>query len=902
MKPTEDPKFGAHVKQLFDQCLDKTTEQQKVILQSSKASETVISRVRSLLNHSNEDQLALTRSVIQKSQNTPTLQPLQPQLRIGQFTLDLPLGHGGQGEVWKAKRDDGQFHQDVAIKFLKPVYTDKELSRFHNERELLAALKHPNISHLIDGGEFNNRPYMVMEWVNGQPLLDYCHQQKASLHTRLGYFLQVCDAVSHAHMNRVIHRDIKPSNVLITEDNLVKLLDFGIAKTITSGHDMEQTKTAATLTLAYSSPEQVTGGTVSTATDVYALGLLLYELLTGQRAQAHDSEVPAAVIKEITTDAPTLPSQIERSINNTFDYSIKRLSGDLDNLIMKAISKEPQRRYASVQALADDVLSYLKGTPLKATGTHWSYKVSKLIKRNPVSSTLTIVALLLLIGLPAILLYYQKQLQYERDEARQQATVAQRSNDFLTTVLKSASPLGSDGEAVMLSDVLKVAELQLTDDLNDQPVIKAPLLFLLGEIHSNIEQYDQSIAYYRQALSMYTALGDQLGVVHTLDQLGFSLYENGQTDEAKKVIDRAHQLFLTHRDLPEYFRAKHLSRQATMMNFWGQHEQARGKIHQALNIIQQNQIKNHSTIGRLYSELSTAWYIENDELALKYINQAIHHGQQVGKNNPYYYLRHQTKSSILIRLGKHEEAIQAIQIGKKGIALLYADTHPNYAGLLQEEANIYHDLGQYRKAEALYDQALEIYQANAGETSFDYIRQLNNLAYLYEDMRAFDKAEPLYRTSLAKRREYYSSESMRVASSEANLARLLAKTQQFSEASTLLNEAILKHKAHKRSNLYNHVTAASITVGDGTSIEKCQQGIEQIMDLQVELNEQSPNNWRRMQAELWMGQMAIMCQQKSLAIDMLTAASEKSKNIYKPGSLRQKIIIEQVKIGLRAVN
>ncbi len=898
MNDSNKPEFGRQVKVLFDQCIDQPTEKINHILTSSEASFEVIERVKSLLNHSANDQLELTQAIIQETKTNQVIQPLQPQTQVFEFTLSEPLGQGGQGEVWKAHRTDGQFNQEVAIKFLKPIYTDKELSRFHNEREFLAALKHTNIAHLIGGGEYEKRPYMVMDWVDGQPLIEHCQQQKSSLKTRLDYFLQVCDAISHAHMNRVIHRDIKPSNVLITQDNVVKLLDFGIAKTFIKNQGIDQTETAISMTLAYSSPEQVTGEAVSTATDVYALGLFLYELLTGIRAQGHNSEIPAKVIKEITTQPPTLPSQTDQAALKSVDYQPGHLNGDLDNLIMKAISKEPSRRYDSTQALANDVRNYLKGLPLLATGDNWVYKTKKLIKRNPVGATLTFVALGLMIALPVILLYFQKQVQEQRDEAQKQATIAQRSNDFLTGLLRAASPLGANDGEILLKDVLKLGEIQIAEGLDDQPIIKAPLLVLLGDIHSNLQQFDKSIEYYKQAYDLYSQTNDVQGKINALSQLGFVLYEDSQLTESKKIMAQSNALFKSSQELNSSFQAMNLSRQATMLNYEGENEQAREVINQALEILKTHNIIDYDTLGRLYNELSISYNFVDNKLAIEHMRTAIKYGKLVNKNNPFSYLR---QVSLAVKLNRIKQPIDALAVmaeAKQGIVKLYSDNHIHYATAVREEAYIHHDLGQYKEAESLYKKAMSIYKSSGSDHSLHYLLQLNNLAYLYEDMRNFEQAELLYRESLQKRRKYFASEPMRVASTAVNLARLLAKKNQFSEAATLQQEGMAIYTANKRSNIYNEVTQVAINMGD-SNIENCQHSMKQIEDLQLKLEKESVTNWRRMQAELWLGQMAAKCKSNELSKSLMTAALNKSKNIYKPGSDGQRIVAEQVALALK---
>ena len=298
--------------------------------------------------------------------------------RIGAYRILEEIGRGGMGAAYLAERADDAFTRRVAIKLIKRgMDTDAILRRFLHERQILASLSHPNIATLLDGGTTDdNRPYFVMEYVDGLPISDYCDRNRLSLPARLGLFLAVCDAVAHAHDKRVIHRDLKPGNILVTHDGVVKLLDFGIAKLLDpdrSPHTADQTSAAPAMTLEYASPEQVRGQAATPATDVYSLGILLYELLTGENPQ----RIPGQSVREaegvICDVQPPLPSTSVHDAQATSrgltrETLRRRLRGDLDAITLKALEKEPSRRYESVRALAEDIRRHLAGQPILTRG------------------------------------------------------------------------------------------------------------------------------------------------------------------------------------------------------------------------------------------------------------------------------------------------------------------------------------------------------------------------------------------------------------------------------------------------------------------------------------------------------------------------------------------------------
>jgi predicted Ser/Thr protein kinase len=342
--------------------------------------------------------------------------------RIGPYLIVNLVGKGGMGTVYRAVRE-GEFRMEVALKLLKRgTDTDASLRQFRKERQILAALQHPNIARLLDGGATEDGlPYFAMEYVDGSPLLEYA--RPLSIRQRLELFRSVCAAVQYAHQNLIVHRDLKPGNILVTADGTPKLLDFGIAKLVdpeSMGHD--RTLTAAggrRMTPDYASPEQVRGEPVTTATDVYSLGVILYELLTGERPYHLDTRSPEAIERAICSEEPRKPSTWNR-----------QLDPDLDNIVLMTLRKEPQRRYVSVEQLSDDVQRCLEGRPVRARKDTARYRAVKFVNRNKLG---TIAAALAVLGIAAGVVAISR-------EARRAEYRFRQVRKFARTVLFDLNP------------------------------------------------------------------------------------------------------------------------------------------------------------------------------------------------------------------------------------------------------------------------------------------------------------------------------------------------------------------------------------------------------------------------------------------------------------------------------
>jgi len=400
------------IREVFDQVLDYPAEERTAVLARLTAGDADVRReVEDLLAALDDADARLVDAELARPRFADAVEDLAGT-NIGPYRLERRIGRGGMGDVYLAQRSDGQFTRSVAIKLIKAgMDTAVVVQRFRQERQILAALSHPNVAALLDGGVTEmGRPYFVMEYVAGEPITDWCVRNDLSIAARVRLFRDVCSAVHFAHQNLVIHRDLKPANILVTPEGIVKLLDFGVAKLTSPGGEEHQTLTALggrALTPSYASPEQIRGEPVTTATDVYSLGVILYELLAGRRPFALESVSLAEAMRVLSTEEPTRPSaaladEPTLPARREDRRALRRgLEGDLDNIVLKAIRKEPLRRYSSAHELGEDLRRFLEGRPVTARSDTFGYRLGKFVKRHRAGvamASVLLVATLLGVG------------------------------------------------------------------------------------------------------------------------------------------------------------------------------------------------------------------------------------------------------------------------------------------------------------------------------------------------------------------------------------------------------------------------------------------------------------------------------------------------------------------------
>jgi len=465
--------------------------------------------------------------------------------RIGPFRILRRLGQGGMGTVYLGEREGTDFRQQVAIKLLRGVAgSDPDSARLRRERRLLARLEHPNIARLIDGGELEDgTPFVAMEYVEGESLLRHVESRRLDLNARLRLFGQLLEAVSYAHRHLVVHRDIKPENVVVDGDGQLKLLDFGIAKLL-GDEDAEAsgaTQTVAgAMTPCYASPEQLQGQAVSTQSDLYSLGVVLYELLTGQLPFPPDPSISPLVLQQrICTTQPTPPSRVLRE-----GAPRRRLRGDLDNIVLKALRKEPARRYASVDALAEDLRRHREGLPVSARPDSLAYRSVKFVARNPFAVLASLALVGTLLAFAVVSRWQAVQLAAERDRAESEAAAANQVAQYMVDLFKVADPLESAQNDLSARAILDRAAASLPQELPEAPQLRARLMHVIGLSYASNGAYQPAVAMMKAALAVREVEfgGDSFEVSDTLNRLGNIHRMFGRLDLAEALLSRALQI------------------------------------------------------------------------------------------------------------------------------------------------------------------------------------------------------------------------------------------------------------------------------------------------------------------------------------------------------------------------
>ena len=700
-----------------------------------------------------------------------------PRRSIGRYRLLRRIGEGGMSAVYLAVRSDDEYRQLVAIKVFTcgPERQDL-LRRFRTERQILAALDHPAIARLLDGGTTEDGlPYIVMEHLEGEPIDRYCDRQGLRIGGRIELFQTLCSAVHYAHQNLVVHRDLKPSNVLVTADGAPKLLDFGIAKLMQPELFPQTVQHTATgqrlMTPFYASPEQVQGDPITTASDVYSLGVLLYRLLSGHLPYQASPELPAEFERAVITQEPQKPSAavgrveiavgddagltpeaVSRARGTRPERLRRRLAGDLDNIVLKALRKEPRRRYASVEQLGEDLRRYRQGLPVLARSDTLLYRAGKFLRRHRFGVG-TVAGFMLLVLAFAVATGLQAgRIADERDEARRERDKAREVAKFLEEIFQVSSPGESLGETIDAREILERGARRLDRQLTDQPEILAALSATIGNVYRNLGLYDHGEPLLRRSLAIRRHLfGDEHPeVADSLSGLGRLLRDRGELEQAEPLLRRA--LEQRRRGLGERHRlvAESLADLGFLLSEAGDWAAAETVLLEVLELHRQLPDSDPEKVIESLGFL-TEVYVQTDDLE-----------------------------------AAEGRAREALRLARR----VFGAEHPKIAEPLNNLAAVLGIRGRYTAAEPLLRQALELNRKLFGEHHAEVGTSLNNLGRLLQEKGDLAAAQELLERSLAVRRATVGSEHVRTIGGLTNLAMLLVERGDSAAAEPLLREAL----------------------------------------------------------------------------------------------------------------
>jgi serine/threonine-protein kinase len=747
-----------NIQRIFHEAADLPLAEQHAFLTVACGSDdALLADVLALLKEDARADSLLDHAVAQVAQNvlivsaSPSLLPGE----LGPYKIKKVLGEGGMGVVYLAERED--LKSLVAIKILRDAWlSPARRERFASEQRMLAQLNHPSIARLYDADTLaDGTPCFIMEYVEGIPLTDYCNKYQCSIERRMQLFRAVCEAVQYAHQHAVIHRDLKPSNILVKNDGSVRLLDFGIAKQIDSlDATVNQTLTGLRLmTPAYAAPEQVRGDRVGIHTDVYSLGVILYELLSGQLPFDLVNLTPGEAATIIAGHEPGKPSAVTRK-NRSLPGSIsggppltKSAWADLDVLCLTGMHKDPLRRYSSVEALIRDVDHYLNAQPLEARADSVRYRTAKFVRRHRNAVAVAAFVFLLIIGMAAS---FTVRLAKARDAAMTEAARAQRVQQFMTNLFQGGDPSAGPQNNLTVITLLDRG-LQEAQSLSSEPDIQAELYETLADLFENLGKLDQANTALNSALAIRKSLfgPNSPEVGETLVALGLLRDDQAQLPEAERLVREG--LEIEKRKLAPHHPA--IAKATTAL---GKVLEDRGSYDSAIAILKES-LRLQSGKEPVTPELASSLY----ELA-----------------NCQFYAGHYDEAEAL-----NQRLLPIIR-------RIYGDRHPRVADVLINLGAIRHDLGRYTEAEPLERQALEIVQGWYGKDNPETAADLTILARTLVFEGRFDEATSLLEQSLEIKERVYGKIHPGVASSLNELGNVAMQQERHDAAAKYFNRML----------------------------------------------------------------------------------------------------------------
>lgn len=774
-----DRELWSSVKEYFAQLMELPESQRGEEVETIRASNP---EVASML----ESLLAREGETLENDPFSPAMDKIreakkysEPDLigsQIGKYLLKFLIGVGGMGRVYLADRTDLEAHQQVAVKIINAGYLGEVYAkRFDRERKILSRLNHPHITRIYDGGiAKTGAPYIVMEFVEGKPLLEYASELKLSLEKRLELFLDLCAAVAYAHQNFIMHRDLKPGNVLVTHHGIVKVIDFGIAKILEDNEQDEDLTVMGyiPLTPAYASPEQLKGEPLTVASDLYSLGVILYELITGRKPYPGDEKSDNALARRIRRhEPPTRPSaRVDPSISEDSRSWTKALRGDLDNIVLKALKEDPTERYKSVDQLAEDIGRYRRDYPVIARPDSLGYRFRKYARRNRSLVFLGAMLLLILAAGIAATLWQAGIARAERDQARLEASKANEITLFVTNLFDHSDPDKSAGKVITSENMLARGSENLSQ-LADQPALQAEMYRVIGDLYRKQSFFGEAEAHLLESLLIFRKLhgSDHLEVAKTKLILSELYTFTNQTDSTISMGRDAARIFELHHQSETTDHIKSINYIGRGLNQMGHYGEALELLFDAASIAEAvpNRTEREAlALASVYNDIATSYNgLDEDAEYLRYVRKAL--GELIratGEDNQNvaavynnighsFYFSEQYDSAEFYTL-KALAIADRVYAAKPNDRSQFAHCHL---------AKIYTELGRFDEAlvhaNACNDMAVDVY----GPESAHAARGLASLGDVYLAMGDYDNAVKYRSEATAKYESFYNGPSAMLA-------------------------------------------------------------------------------------------------------------------------------------------
>ena len=819
---------------LFDQVADLDGEARESIIRDECVADPELEReLRRLLSaDSSQASGKFVADVVASEAATLTGADLLGRT-LGSWRILEAIGEGGMGTVYLADRADGAYEAKAAIKLVRGGIPSPMLSeRFRIERQILAGLSHPGVAQLLDGGSTDDgTPYLVMEFIDGQPITEWCDDQSLSIDDRLTLFLKVCDSVAYAHQALVAHRDLKPSNILVSADGAPKLLDFGIAKLMEDmGEGAEVTQSYGLMTPAYASPEQVSGGQAGVAADIYSLGVLLYEILSGRLPIDTKGLTPVQLISKVTQEVPAVVS----SVVHRSDLR-RRLSGDLDAIVSRALRKEPEQRYATVEAFAEDIRLHMRGMPIRTRHDDWSYRTGKLVRRNRGVVSGGLLLLILGVSFTINTVLQVRAVARERDRAEVQRIAAERVSAFLEELFTEADPNQATDGDLTVRELLDRGSSRVLSDLESEPEIQATLAAVMGRVYRAIGAYDAAeplldsalavrnreagvapedlgdayaergaLAYdmgdYQAAVDFHMRAlevlengvgGDAVSIADALDWISVSLMELGRATEAEPYSVAAVEMQRRIDPAPNAALSSALASRTDVLRGLGRIDDALVLGEEALTMARELYGDDHLEVAHALNQLASTY---RQAGRFGEAVPLVEEGLAIRRNafdGPHVEIAASlgNLANVLVSLGRLEEALTHRRASVDMVTEIFPGGHPYVAATTNSLGGVLQKMGRIAEAESVFLESLRGHRVVFSEGHPNLGFPLTALGQIYRETGRLGDSETALREAYKSRVAGLPERHWHIAASGIELGLTLDLMGRAEEADSYLTEA-----------------------------------------------------------------------------------------------------------------